>query len=213
MSLAPAPPEPNGLHRFVRQQNASNITQTTTHHHNGGAALNTNLHTIDNSNSHDNSAAEKDMSQDDPDPDPAFTNECGEEHEIKHFSLDTRGDCLDNVMTYRVSGFKSRPSYEEILEQQEQEDPDEQIEITAMMIQPATNESSNTTEEGSSSSAVKPQPIHGRPQYNRGTLVQQVAQHVDAYTKHQGLSDEKRPRMTNTAPPSLWFKAIRATVV
>ena len=113
MSLAPAPPEPNGQHRFVRQQNAGNITQTTTHHHNGGAALNTNLHSIDNSNSHDNSAAEKDMSQDDPDPDPAFTNECGEEHEIKHFSLDTRGDCLDNFMTYQVSGFKIRPSYEE----------------------------------------------------------------------------------------------------
>jgi hypothetical protein len=51
------------------------------------------------------------------------------------------------ILSYQVSGFKSRPSYEEILEQQDQEDPDEQIEITAMMIQPATNESSNTTEE------------------------------------------------------------------
>ena len=81
------------------------------------------------------------------------------------------------------------------------------------MIQPATNESSNTTEEGSSSSAVSPQPIHGRPQYNRGTLVQQVAYHMNAYMKHQGVSDEKRPRMMNTAPPSLWFKAIWATVV
>jgi hypothetical protein len=72
MSLAPAPPEPNGLHRFVRQQNAGNITQSTTHHHNGGAALNTNLHSSDNSNSHDNSETEV-MSQDDPDPDPEFT--------------------------------------------------------------------------------------------------------------------------------------------
>jgi hypothetical protein len=95
MSLAPAPPEPNELHRFVRQQNAGNITQSTTHHHNGGAALNTNLHSSDNSNSHDNSATEV-MSQDDPDP--AFTTECGEEHEIKHFSLDTRGDCLDDFI-------------------------------------------------------------------------------------------------------------------
>jgi hypothetical protein len=75
MSLAPAPPEPNGLHRFVRQKNAGNITQKSTHHHNGGAALNNNLHAIDNSQSHDNSAAEKDMSQDDPDSDPTFTNE------------------------------------------------------------------------------------------------------------------------------------------
>jgi hypothetical protein len=71
-------------------------------------------------------------------------------------------------MTYQVSGFKSRPSYEEILEQQqEREDSDEQIETTAMMVQPATNESSNTTDEGSSSSAVEPQPKHGRPQYLR----------------------------------------------
>ena len=78
MSLAPAPPEPNGLHRFVRQKNDGDITQTMTHHHKEGAALNTNLHAIDNSHSHDNSAAENDMSQDDPDPDPAFTNVCGE---------------------------------------------------------------------------------------------------------------------------------------
>jgi hypothetical protein len=81
------------------------------------------------------------------------------------------------------------------------------------MIQPATNESSNTTEEGSSSSAVEPQPKHGRPQYDRGTLVQQVTQHVDAYMKHQGVPDARRSRMMNTAPPSLWFKVIRATVL
>jgi hypothetical protein len=47
MSLAPAPPEPYGLQRLVRQKNAGKITQTKTHHHNGSVALNTNLHTID----------------------------------------------------------------------------------------------------------------------------------------------------------------------
>jgi hypothetical protein len=36
---------------------------------------------------------------------------------------------------------------------------------------------------------------------------------MDAYMKHQGVSDEKIRRMMNTVPPSLWFKNIRATVV
>jgi hypothetical protein len=70
-------------------------------------------------------------------------------------------------MTYNVSGFKHRPSCEEVL--QEEDNSNEQFEITAMMIQSATNESSNTTEQGSSSSAVELQPKHGR-----GALVQQV---------------------------------------
>jgi hypothetical protein len=67
-------------------------------------------------------------------------------------------------------GSKSRPSFDEILEQQEREDSDEHLEVTAMMIQPATNETINTTEEGSSSRVVKPQPKHGRLQFGRGTL-------------------------------------------
>jgi hypothetical protein len=53
--------------------------------------------------------------------------------------------CIDNYITYNIAGFKHRPSYEEILQQQD--DSSEQLEITAMMIQSATNESSNTTED------------------------------------------------------------------
>ena len=91
------------------------------------------------------------MSQSNSDSDPESTDERDEEHEIKHFSLDKRGDCIDNFMTYNIAGFKHRPSYEEILA--EQDDSCEQI--TAMMIQSATNKSSNTIEEGTSSSAVE----------------------------------------------------------
>jgi hypothetical protein len=131
--------------------------QTTTHHHDYGAAFNTNFHAIDNSQLHDNAASERTMSQSNSDPDPESTDEREEEHEIKHFSLEKRGDCIDNFMTYNIAGFKHRPSY-------------------AMMIQSATNESSNTIEEGSSSSEVESQPIHGR-----GSLVQQVARRVEAY--------------------------------
>jgi hypothetical protein len=82
------------------------------------------------------------MRQSNSDPDPESTDERKEEHEIKHFSLDKRGDCLDNFITYNIAGLKHRPSYEEILQQQD--DSSEQFEITAMMIQSATNESSNT---------------------------------------------------------------------
>ncbi len=140
-----------------------------------------------------------------PDSDPESTDKREEEHEIKKISLDKRGDCIDNFMTYNIAGFKHRPSYEENLQQQD--DSSEQLEITAMMIQSATNESSNTAEEGSSSSEVESQPKHGR-----GSLVQQVARRVESYMRFSGVSDAMMPRIMDTIPPSLWFRAIRETV-
>ena len=177
---------------------------TTTHHPDDGAAFNTNFHAVNNSQPHANVASERIMSQNNSDTDPESTDEREEEHDIKHFSLDKRGDCIDNFMTYNIAGFKHRPSYEEILEQQD--DSSEQLEITAMMIQSAT-QSSNTSEEGTSSSAVESTPIHGR-----GSLVQQVARRVESYMRFSGVSDAIMPRIMDTIPPSLWFRAIRATV-
>jgi hypothetical protein len=145
------------------------------------------------------------MSQSNSDPDPESTDEREKEHEIKHFSLDKRGDCIDNFMTYNIAGFKHRPSYEEILQQQD--DSSEQLEITAMVIQSATNESSITIEEGSSSSEVESQPIHGR-----GSLVQQVARRVESYMRFSGVSDAMVQRIMDIIPPSLWFRAVRATM-
>ncbi len=55
-------------------------------------SLNTKLHGIDNSHVHDNSVAERNMSQGKSDPDPESNDEREEEHEIKHFSLDKRDD-------------------------------------------------------------------------------------------------------------------------
>jgi hypothetical protein len=216
MSRAPAPTEPDRLHRFVCQKNAGNITQTKTHNHNGvRCGTQYQRQAIDSSHSHDTSSADRDMSQNDPNLDRGSTDhDREEEHEIKHFSLDRRGECLDVFITFQVSGFISRPYYEEILQQQNREDPNEHLEITAMMIQPATNESSKTTEEGASSSVIEPKPKHGRLQYGRGNLVQQVTRHVDAYLKHQGVSDAMMPRIKDTVPPSLlWIKAIRVSVV
>ena len=99
--------------------------QTTTHHHDYGAAFNTNFHAIDNSQLHDNAASERTITQSSSDSDPKSTDEREEEHETKHFSLDERDDCIDNFITYSIAGFKHRPSYEEILA--EQDDSCEQI--------------------------------------------------------------------------------------
>ncbi len=63
-------------------------------------SLNTKLYAIDNSHVHDNSAAERNMSQGNSDPDPESNDEREEEHEIKNFSLDKRDDWIDNFMTY-----------------------------------------------------------------------------------------------------------------
>jgi hypothetical protein len=95
-------------------------------------------------------------------------------------------------MTYNIAGFKHRPSYEEILA--EQDDSCEQI--TAMMIQSATQ-----------SSLVESPPIYGR-----GSLVQQVARRVESYMRFSGVSDAIMPWIMDSIPPSLWFRAIRATV-
>ncbi len=194
--IRPTSPATSRTPEEFRHQHANN-----THHHDYGAAFNTNFHAINNSQLQDNAASERTTSQSNSDPDPESTDEREEEHEIKHFSLDKRGDCIDNFMTYNIAGFKHRPSYEEILQQQD--DSSEQLEITAMMIQSATNESSNTIEEGSSSSEVEPQPIHGR-----GSLVQQVARRVEAYMRYSGVSDAMMPWIMNTIPPNLWFRAI-----
>jgi hypothetical protein len=198
----PAPPEPRGQQQFVRQKNPGSSTQSITHHHGDGAAFNTNLHAIHTSRLHDSAASERTMSQSNSDPYPDSNDEREEEHEIKHFLLDKRGDCIDNFITYNIAGFKHRPSYEEILQQQD--DSSEQLEITAMMIQSATNESSTTAEEGSSSSEVESQPKHGR-----GSLVQQVARRMEAYMRYAGVSDAMMPRIMDTIPASLWFRAIR----
>jgi hypothetical protein len=64
--------------------------------------------------------------------DNSASDEREEEHEIKHFSLDKRGDCLDNFITYNIAGFKHRPSYEEILQQQD--DSSEQFSRLQMKV-------------------------------------------------------------------------------
>jgi hypothetical protein len=51
---------------------------------------------------------ERIMRQNNSDTDPESTDEREEEHDIKHFSLDTRGDCIDNFMTYNFMTYKRR---------------------------------------------------------------------------------------------------------
>ena len=113
----PAPPEPRVQQHRPSQMPSGSSMPTTTHHPDDGAAFNTNFHSVNNSPPHANVASERIMSQNNSDTDPESTDEREEEHDIKHFSLEKRGDCIDNFMTYNIAGFKHRPSYEEILEQ------------------------------------------------------------------------------------------------
>jgi hypothetical protein len=78
--------------------------QTTTYHHDDGAAFHANFHDINNSQPHDNVESERTMSQRNSDPDPESTDEREKEHEIKHFSLDKRGDCIDDAQLHIGNG-------------------------------------------------------------------------------------------------------------
>ena len=79
----------------------------------------------------------------------------------KHHNSDTRGDCLDDFITYHIAPvLKIRPSYEDCLREnaveneliqieemslRDNEEGEKPIQIDAMMIQPSTSESSSET--------------------------------------------------------------------
>ncbi len=133
----------------------------------------------------------------------------------KHHNSDTRGDCLDDFITYYIAPeLKTRPSYEDCLRENEEnelvqieemnlrddEEENELIQIDAMMIQPSISESS--TEDAISNSL---------PEHSRLSLMTRVSRHVDNFLRKQGASDLQIPTLCQSITPSLWFKAIRAT--
>jgi hypothetical protein len=136
----------------------------------------------------------------------------------KHHNSDTRGDCLDDFITYHIAPtLKIRPSYEDCLREnavedeliqieemnlRDDEEGDKLIQIDAMMIQPSTSESSSET-------AVS----HAPPEHSRLSLVTRVSRHVDNFLRKQGASDLQMPTLCQNIRPSLWFKAIRATIM
>ncbi len=84
----------------------------------------------------------------------------------------------------------------------ENEENHELIQIDAMMIQPTISESS--TKEATSNSL---------PDHSRLSLVTRVSRHVDNFLRKQGASDVQIPTLCQHITPSLWFKAIRATMM
>ena len=136
----------------------------------------------------------------------------------KHHNSDTRGDCLDDFITYHIApSLKIRPSYEDCLREnaveneliqieemslRDDEEGEKHIQIDAMMIQPSTSESSSET-------AIS----HAPPEHSRLSLVTRVSRHVDNFLRKQGASDLQMPILCQNIRPSLWFKAIRATIM
>ncbi len=82
------------------------------------------------------------------------------------------------------------------------EEEEKLIQIDAMMIQPSISESS-------SEAAIS----HSLPEHSRLSLVTRVARHVDNFLRKQGGSDLQIPTLCQNIPTSLWFKAIRATIM
>jgi hypothetical protein len=76
------------------------------------------------------------------------------------------------------------------------------IQIDAMMIQPSASESS-------SEAAIS----QSLPEHSRLSLVTRVARHVDNFLRKQGASDLQIPTLCQNITPSLWFKAVRATIM
>ena len=148
-----------------------------------------------------------------------------------------RGDCIDDFITYHVTpALQRRPTYEECLHDQDEEDP---LQLNAAMIQPTANEEEAQPEiQTQSPSEVTPkieeQPhansigdwlIHSRPANvgsssshtpreltKRFSLVTQVSRHIDTLLRQQGASDLMMPWLCQRISPNMWFRSIRATV-
>jgi hypothetical protein len=82
------------------------------------------------------------------------------------------------------------------------EEEEKLTQIDAMMIQPSISESS-------SEAAIS----HSLPEHSRLSLVTRVSRHVDNFLRKQGASDLQISTLCQTITPSLWFKAIRATIM
>jgi hypothetical protein len=82
------------------------------------------------------------------------------------------------------------------------EEEEKLIQIDAMMIQ-------STISESSSEAAIS----HSLPEHSRLSLVTRESRHIDNFLRKQGASDLQIPGPCQNIAPSLWFKAIRATIM
>ena len=151
-----------------------------------------------------------------------------------------RGDCIDDFITYHVTpALQRRPTYEECLHNQDEEDP---LQLNAAMIQPTISEpekeEAQPENQTQSTSEITPkievQPhtnsigtwllastpdnvgssssLTPREETKRLSLVTQVSRHIDAFLRQQGASDLMMPWLCQTISPNMWFRSIRATI-
>ena len=160
----------------------------------------------------------------------------------RHSHTKNRGDCIDDFITYHVTpALQRRPTYEECLHDQNEDDP---LQLNAAMIQPISEpEKEETQPEIQTTSEITPK-IEVQPHVNpistwllastaanrnadimessssltpreetkRLSLVYQVSRHVDEFLRQQGASDLMMPWLCQTISPNVWFRSIRATI-
>ena len=160
----------------------------------------------------------------------------------RHSHTKNRGDCIDDFITYHVTpGLQRRPTYEECLHDQDEDDP---LQLNAAMIQPISEpEKEEAQPENQTTSEITPkidvQPhvnpigtwllastaanrnadimessssLTPREETKRLSLVYQVSRHVDEFLRQQGASDLMMPWLCQTISPNVWFRSIRATI-
>ena len=160
----------------------------------------------------------------------------------RHSHTKNRDDCIDDFITYQVTpALKERPTYEECLHDQNEDDP---LQLNAAMIQPTTEpekeeaqpEIQTTTETTpkievqqhanpvgtwllASTAANRNAEIMEssssltpREETKRLSLVCQVSRHIDEFLRQQGASDLMMPWLCQTISPNVWFRSIRATI-
>lgn len=160
----------------------------------------------------------------------------------RHSHTKIRDDCIDDFITYNVTpALKRRPTYEECLDDQNEDDP---LQLNAAMIQPISEpEKEETQSEFQTTSEITPK-IEVQPHVNpigtwllastaanrnaaitessssltpreetkRLSLVCQVSRHIDEFLRQQGASDLMMPWLCQTISPNMWFRSIRATI-
>ena len=160
----------------------------------------------------------------------------------RHSHTKNRDDCIDDFITYQVTpALKERPTYEECLHDQNEDDP---LQLNAAMIQPTTEpEKEEAQPEIQTTTEITPKievqqhanpvgtwllastaanrnaeimesssSLTPREETKRLSLVCQVSRHIDEFLRQQGASDLMMPWLCQTISPNTWFRSIRATI-
>ena len=215
-----------------------------------------NTHSNNQSGSHNNNrysytSANQAGSREQDDDEDDYESDNIEERDIdnlkklrinRHSRTKNRDDCINDFITYQVTpALKERPTYEECLHDQNEDDP---LQLNAAMIQPTTEpEKEEAQPEIQTTTEITPKievqqhanpvgtwllastaanrnaeimesssSLTPREETKRLSLVCQVSRHIDEFLRQQGASDLMMPWLCQTISPNTWFRSIRATI-